>query len=97
MCEEMVVIGRLGRERVTPAIAASRPSAAMCSTASAAIATARPRDSRTASGGRRRTCDAPCAALGGLPTPMRTRRKSASADATGPIAARCGRPGRRQP
>ena len=32
--------------------------------------------SRTGLGGRRRTCDAPFAALGGFPTPMRTRRKS---------------------
>ena len=48
----------------------------MCSTASAAVSTAPPSAARTALGGRRSTWAAPCAALGGLPTPMRTRRKS---------------------
>ena len=57
-------------------MAASMPSAAMRSTASAAVCTATARTSRTALGGRRSTWDAPWAALGGLPTPMRTRRKS---------------------
>ena len=51
-----------------------------------------PSTSRTALGGRRRTCDAPWAALGGLPTPMRTRRKSlvcrCDGDGTQPVVAR---------
>ena len=57
-------------------MAASMPSSAIRSTESAAVSIASSRSPRTDLGGRRNTWDAPCAALGGLPTPMRTRTKS---------------------